>query len=290
MHRIGSNARRRRVGAAALIAGAGLLATGCSGTPDSPGPAASPAATAPSTSGPATASGTPAPTGTTAAGKPVDGESLNQAMTTAIAKAGGCEMKATVGAVSMSGSFAFGPRDEVGFISEVYGRGSLTSGDGSTARYHALTGQRIAGGGFYIDDGTPIQGRTWARVPRFGSALKDPETLIKEHPLYLLVPEAVQIVQPDNITSLIAVKKGAFEAPDSGAGGGRHYVWTVDGKTPVQGAENTYEVWTDAEGLPTRFTGTVRGAALDARYTRWGEQVDERTPAAKDTVTLPLAD
>jgi hypothetical protein len=292
--RNGWNTGRRRLAAVGLlvaVTGSVPALSGCSGSDSDAAPprpsSAGPSASAPSAA--VTASGASGASGTPVAGTPVDGERMFQRITAALLKAKGCTMKADIGAVSLSGAFSFDSRDEMGFIAKVYGKGRITANDGRAGSWVAGLGQRFQGAGFYVDDGSTLEGRRWARVPRNTANLTDPQTVIRTHPLYMLVPEAVPLVEPDNIASLISVKKGVVRADEPVRDGLTHYYWSVDGKPPVKGGPKVYEVWLDRQYRPVKFVGQVREAPLQATYGNWQDQKDtRRTPDGKDVADLPI--
>lgn len=206
-----------------------LGVTGCSGSNEKSDATAT---ARPSASSSPTVSGPPV------AGTAIDGEKMFKKLTAAMIKAGGCTMTATIGVVSLDGTFALGKVDELGFPSSVMASGTVTSADAKKAQYVARLGQRFQNTGFWVNDGTPIEGRPWALVPRNTSRISDPQSLVKTHPLYMLVAQAVPLVQPDNIATLMSVRKGLVKASDSTARQA-HYVWSINGKPPVAGARTS---------------------------------------------------
>ena len=278
----------RRLGTAALLLSlTGTALAGCSGD-DEPDPKAAPSATTPGTaaSPDAGASQAPKETGAPIKGKAVDGERLNRSLVSGLIDAKGCTMKAEVGAVTVNGEFTFGKSDEIGFISKVNGAGDITSGDDSSGEWIARLGQRYEGTGYFVNDGKDFEGKPWARVPRSSADVTDPQTLVKEHPLYLLVPQAIPLFTPDTIASLISVRKGLVKVDDS-TEKLLHYAWNVDGSTPTVNGSKTYHVWVDTKGRPTKFTGFVRGTPLKATYGDWGKRKEPKDPPSDDVAEVP---
>lgn len=278
----------RRLGAAVLLLSfAPSALAGCSDDEDAPeAKATASAQRSAGASTPGAVAPTPTETGEPIKGRTVDGERLNRALVAGMIDAKGCEMEATVGAVEVDAEFTFGKSDEIGFITKVNGAGDITSGDGATGEWIAQLGQRYEGTGYYVNDGKDFEGKPWARVPRNSAEVKDPETLVKEHPLYLLVPQAVPLFTPDNIASLISVRKGLVKVDDS-TEKLLHYAWTVDGTAPTVDGAKTYHVWVDSKGRPTKFTGQVRGTPLEATYSDWGKRELPKAPSAADVSEVP---
>jgi hypothetical protein len=252
-----------------------VVLTGCTSPPADPAPTS--------------VGGTPAPSAVVLQPVKITPEKFSERIVAAADAAGGVRIQATFPEGSLSGRFQFGPLVAPGVMRGTKGQGRMQGATGS-ARYVYRFSLLPSDNAVWVDDGTTINGRTWARLPLRDHLLRDREQIKKDHPRYLAPGAVMRSLQPDQIRILLAGATDLFRTPARETVDGvatTHYLWGI-GADPTVGGKNTFEVWLDPVGRPVRLRALVNGILpADVKYTDWGPQT-VKLPAAADTSVLPL--
>ena len=275
---IDANSWRRRIGLTTVLIAAGLAAAGCGSSSS----AASPTVTATSTPH------------RYPAGHAFDANRIGDRMITAVRAAGGSTMQVTAGVAQLSGTFAFGSGEAVPMLFPSRGAGRLTA-SGRSIDWVLDVPEQVTDLGFYVNDGTLVNDRHWARVPPdvVGLDLERDgvQALLKAHPGLVFVPVVVEDTEPDILATYVSRAGSSLRSLGAETVGGlavTHYRFTVDGKTPKAGAKNTFEIWIDQQGRPAKYVSNERGFTTTASYSHWGKQPSASLPPASDVSVLPL--
>jgi hypothetical protein len=263
--------RRRRTAAGLLAAALALAVGGCSDSAAAPDQAAGSSAAATAVAG-------------------ADAQAIASRMTKALVAAGGGTMTAALEQGSITGALSFGPIDASQRISEIWNTGTYVSSDRRTSTYLMHTGPGPDDVEVYVNDGTPVDGRPWAKIPQFASQMKDAAAVARTHPYYRIVADAVPGLQPHVLPSLLAAQKGLVRSPAAETVDGvevSHYLGSFDGTVPTPGAPTTFELWIDNEGRPTRYLSYLDEVQVSVGYGDWGKQKPVAAPPPADTSVIP---
>jgi hypothetical protein len=254
----GWKSRRRQAASATVVLAVAFAVLGCGGGSD-----------------PQSQPSSPLPTSRLlAAGEPVDGAALTHRLKAAITRAGGCTMESEAGPGRDLGVVHLQSLNAAGMVDDVWGQGTITGADGRSVQYVSRWGTDMDHNGFYVNDGTLIDGHHWARMPQFTNTLLDPKALVAAHPLFVAPGEILPDVQPDMVAVVLySTGKDSIRSAGPETVGGvnaAHYLWNLNGKLPKAGSTADFEIWMDEHDLPVRVLAHLsNGLPVTADYRHW---------------------
>jgi hypothetical protein len=214
---------------------------------------------------------------------------LSERMTAAELAAGGSTMDVTAGTASLTGTFSFGPHAGGAMLYPSRGSGRLIAA-GHQVDYVLDVVKLPDNFNFYVNDGSVINDRHWARVPGVVDELDDVKALLKTHPWFVAIPQLVQDSQPDILAGYLFGAGPSLQSIGAETVNGvnvTHYRFTVDGTKPEAGAKSTFEIWIDQQGRPAKYISNDRGFPMTATYGHWGKPPLLSLPPTADVSVLP---